>query len=66
MSSPRCGSSAGWVSFTERSIGASGYAYRAFISYSRADVAIAAALAENLIRFARPRFAMRAMRVFLD
>ena len=44
----------------------SGYAYRAFISYNRADAAIAAALAASLTRFARPWFAIRAMRVFLD
>ena len=44
----------------------SAFAYRAFISYNRADAAIAAALAASLTRFARPWFAMRAMRVFLD
>lgn len=44
----------------------SAFAYRAFISYNRADSAIAAALAVSLSRFARPWFAMRAMRVFLD
>lgn len=42
------------------------YTYRAFISYNRADAAIAAALAASLTRFARPWFATRAMRVFLD
>jgi len=40
--------------------------YRAFISYNRADAAIAAALAASLTRFARPWYLPRAMRVFLD
>ena len=40
--------------------------YRAFISYNHADAAIAAALAANLTRFARPWYRTRAMRVFLD
>ena len=40
--------------------------YRAFISYNRADAAIAAALAAGLTRFARPWYRPRAMRVFLD
>jgi hypothetical protein len=40
--------------------------YRAFISYNRADAAIAAALATSLTRFARPWYSPRAMRVFLD
>ena len=40
--------------------------YRAFISYNRADAAIAAALAASLTRFARPWYRPRAMRVFLD
>ena len=40
--------------------------YRAFISYNHSDAAIAAALASNLTRFARPWYRIRAMRVFLD
>lgn len=42
------------------------FAYRVFISYNHADAAIAAALAANLTRFARPWYRTRAMRVFLD
>ncbi|HWH83149.1 MAG TPA: TIR domain-containing protein, partial [Burkholderiaceae bacterium] len=41
--------------------------YRVFISYShRADAALAEALAATLTRFARPWWAPRAMKVFLD
>ncbi len=40
--------------------------YRAFISYSRRDGAVAAALAAKLARVGSPWYRVRAMRVFLD